>query len=166
MVVVQPLGDTSAPPEVESRPPWSILLSLLVGRAAVEVRRLTRLRGSVSVADSRRVITQCQRRLRGALMGKRRRTVRVSRPLQRIDSVRSRHHECLRGRSCALGRGLQPLPATSTFVTESGEAACRLPAPMPRGLCSQSGRLDRLTGSTRVAFPPVHRSEVVVLRCF
>jgi hypothetical protein len=53
-------------------------------------------------------------------MCKRRRRVRVSRSLQRINSVSSRDRERFSGSSCAFGRCLQPPLATRTLVTESG----------------------------------------------
>jgi hypothetical protein len=50
----------------------------------------------------------------------RRRAVGVSRPVQRINSVRSRYRERFGGSSFAFRRCLQPPPATSAFLTESG----------------------------------------------
>jgi hypothetical protein len=80
--------------------------------------------------------------------------------------VRSSHRERFSGSSRPLGRCLQPPPATSAFVPESGYATCRLIASLPRGRRSQSGRLDRLTSPARLTFPPVDRSNVVVARWF
>jgi hypothetical protein len=65
-------------------------------------------------------ITQRLGRLRCVLVCNRRRTVGVSRSVQRINGVRSRRRERFSGSCCTFGGRVQPLFAANALVTESG----------------------------------------------
>jgi hypothetical protein len=118
-------------------------------------RRRARPRGGIPVPGSASGISDATRRACRTLVRARRREVRLSRPVQRLNRMSPRRLNRLRGRNRACARHPSPLLATCGSFTQRSHATRRILASLARGLCTTRSRFGCLLSAARDAFPPI-----------